>query len=454
MKMMKKITLVFVLYCLVFVNLWSQDAKEDFYFDAIVFKSEKQNDNDDSNSENSSDNNSNSNDNSARIDIYAAIPNERLSFIKLDNTYRASFELTITISDVENNRIVTRRFARNVIANSFLESQGNNAEFSHIQEQVYIAPGNYRIRAVLRDVVAQREFEKSRMLTVINFSYFPFVASSIMLVSSIEENDGRYTISPHISDNIGNLLEGYFAFFEVYNSDDAKKVEVITEIMDSELNKTIYQNAISKNIANGTNQIYVRIPEGIAYGVKTNTIRVSFAEAKEAELLTSETPNNILAAAQRSIRCVSFLTNRIAADLPTAIRQMRYVASTKEINFINEAPNDAEKLRRFEAFWDAHDPTPHTKRNEAMEEYYHRIDLANKNFKSYSDGWLTDKGQVFIIFGSPQSTERNNRSRSDNRTFERRTYRNNRTFVFVDVSGFGDFRLYSPTMITDKYRYE
>jgi len=446
---MKKLTiLIITFYCSIFTNLWTQEPKEDFYFDAIVFKNFF-NDND------SNDNNSN---NSARIDIYVAIPNERLSFTQInsnnDNIYRASYELTITISDVENNRVVTRRFTRNVVANSFLESQGSNAEFSHIQEQIYIAPGNYRIRAVLRDVIAQREFEKSRMITVINFSQFPFVASSIMLVSSIEENAGKYTISPHISDNIGNLLEGYFAFLEVYNSDDAKKIKVITEIKDNELNRTIYSDTITKNIANGTNQIYVRIPEGIIYGVKTNMIRISFVETVEAEFLTNETQNNILAAAQRSIRCVSFLTNRIAADLPTAIRQMRYVASTREINFINEAPNDAEKLRRFEAFWDALDPTPHTKRNEAMEEYYHRIDFANKNFKSYAEGWLTDRGQVFIVFGQPQSIDRNNRSMADNRTFERWTYRNNRSFIFVDVSGFGDFRLYSPTMISDKYRYE
>ena len=432
---MKKIIFL-IIYCVVVVNIFAQNHNpiEDFYFDAIVFKGEKQD--------------------SARIDIYAAIPNERLNFVRFEDKFRASFELTITITNTENNAVISRQFARNVIANSFLEARGNNAEFFPVKEQIYVTPGNYRIRAVLRDVTAGREFEKSRMITVIHFENFPFVASSIMLVSSIEENNGRYKITPHISDNVGNLFDDYFAFLEVYNSNNEKKVNVITEIMDNGANRIIYSDTVAKNINNGTNQIYIRIPSGINYGSNTNILRMTFVEAGETGSLTSEIQNNILAVAQRTIRSLSFLSNRITSDLGTAIKQMRYVATTREINFINEAPNEAEKLRRFEEFWAALDPTPNTRRNEAMEEYFNRIDFANRNFKSHFEGWLTDKGQVFIIFGPPQNIERTNRSMADNRTFERWSYRNNRQFVFVDVSGFGDFRLHSPRMVSEKFVFE
>jgi GWxTD domain-containing protein len=163
----------------------------------------------------------------------------------------------------------------------------------------------------------------------------------------------------------------------------------------------------------------------------------------------------ILTASERSVKAVTFMSNRIASDIDLAVRQLRYVARTKELDYINEGQNEAEKLERFEQFWQELDPTPHTKRNEAMEEYYQRIDFANKNFKSYAEGWLTDKGQVFIIYGMPTNVEQTNKSQSDLRTFEEWTYMNNRIFVFLDISGFGtNFRLYSPSMISDKYIYE
>jgi GWxTD domain-containing protein len=320
-----------------------------------------------------------------------------------------------------------------------------------------LIPGNYKIKATVRDVIAQREFEKNRMITVINFSSFPFAMSSLMLVSSIEENNGKYLISPHITDNIGNLSEGYFVFFEVYNAGDEKNVTVVAEVNDED--KTIFSEKSNKTIIAGTNQIYIRIPSGVQYGLKNNILKLSIFESQGNSLTVTYADNSYsnetcLAAAQRSIKCISFLSNRITSDLKNAIRQMRYVASSDEIDFINEAPNEAEKVKRLEDFWNKLDPTPNTKKNEAMEEYYFRIDYANKNFKAHSEGWLTDKGQIFIVFGMPMNVERTNRGYSDNRTYEQWIYANNRIFIFLDTSGFGDFRLYNPKIVTDKYQYE
>jgi hypothetical protein len=88
-----------------------------------------------------------------------------------------------------------------------------------------------------------------------------------------------------------------------------------------------------------------------------------------------------------------------------------------------------------------------------MEEYYNRIDYANNNFKAYTEGWLTDKGNVFVVYGKPNNIDRTNNSFADNRTYERWTYANNRVFIFLDESGVGDSRLHSPSIVTEKYIY-
>lgn len=428
-----KYILFFFISALTSLNLLSQYSnpnKENFYFDAIVFKGE------------SSD--------SSRVDIYLVVPNERLNFLQTSSQYSASFEIIINILDSLNSRVLHRKFDRNVIVDSYSEAQGGKAEFSQILEQVYLLPGSYKINVTLRDLISQREFEKSRALKVIDFSSFPFTMSALMLVSSIEENNRQYLISPHISDNIGMLTDGYFTFFEIYNSGKERNIDIFTEIKEAETSKVVFNDKTTKTIHNGVNQVYIRIPNKINYGPKTNLLRIYCSESSEMSIVSSP---NILAGAERSIKNISFLSDRIATDLPTAIKQMRYVATSKEIDFINEATDNAEKLKRFENFWREFDPTPYTERNEALEEYYARIDYANKNFKAYSEGWLTDKGHVFIVFGPPINVERNNKSYSDNRTYEQWTYSNNRVFIFIDVSGFGDFRLYNPTIVTDKYRY-
>ncbi|MBL7976081.1 MAG: GWxTD domain-containing protein, partial [Candidatus Kapabacteria bacterium] len=101
------------------------------------------------------------------------------------------------------------------------------------------------------------------------------------------------------------------------------------------------------------------------------------------------------------------------------------------------------------------DPSPNTIRNEAFEEYYARVDYANKNYRSYNDGWLTDMGMIHIVLGAPSTSDRRVNT-YDGRTSITWTYSgSNRRFVFIDNTGFGDYRLSpsTPFPMSEKYKY-
>jgi GWxTD domain-containing protein len=118
---------------------------------------------------------------------------------------------------------------------------------------------------------------------------------------------------------------------------------------------------------------------------------------------------------------------------------------------LRKAKTTPEKEKRFIEFWKKKDPSPNTPRNELMVEYYNRIRIANERYSHYTDGWRTDMGMVFIIYGNPSNVDRH--------PFENQTkpyevwdyYDINRQFVFVDDSGFGDYRLITP--IYDDFRF-
>ncbi len=60
-----------------------------------------------------------------------------------------------------------------------------------------------------------------------------------------------------------------------------------------------------------------------------------------------------------------------------------------------------------------------------MRSYFNRVELANLYFSSYKEGWKTDKGMIFIIFGLPDEI----RKTSQNEIWY---YKNTRTkFVFI-----------------------
>jgi len=93
-------------------------------------------------------------------------------------------------------------------------------------------------------------------------------------------------------------------------------------------------------------------------------------------------------------------------------------------------------------YWQKNDPTPNTKYNELMNEFYQRIDYADKHFQTISgnDGLKTDRGKTYIKYGQPDKIERD--TNNDDHVVESWYYNNpKRTFVFIDIDGTGKFNL-------------
>jgi len=89
------------------------------------------------------------------------------------------------------------------------------------------------------------------------------------------------------------------------------------------------------------------------------------------------------------------------------------------------------------------DPNQETQKNELMDEYFLRVNYANENFSTLSvDGWLTDRGRIFIKFGQPDDIERHP-FEIDSVPYEVwRYYSVRKIFVFIDRTGFGDYYLH------------
>lgn len=91
--------------------------------------------------------------------------------------------------------------------------------------------------------------------------------------------------------------------------------------------------------------------------------------------------------------------------LPQADRdflsEVRYLISKQERKVFYSL--GAEERGRFiEEFWKKRDPSPSTEENEFRDEYYRRIDYANRVFREGTSGWTTDRGRAYILLGEPE----------------------------------------------------
>lgn len=98
-------------------------------------------------------------------------------------------------------------------------------------------------------------------------------------------------------------------------------------------------------------------------------------------------------------------------------------------------------------FWQSRDPSPGTVRNEAREQFYSRIDEANRRFteggRARTPGWRTDRGRISIVYGEPsEQLDRRVSSGTAPPYLVWRTERGkSRYYIFADRTGIGNYKL-------------
>ncbi len=85
------------------------------------------------------------------------------------------------------------------------------------------------------------------------------------------------------------------------------------------------------------------------------------------------------------------------------ISKVRYIIKKHEKKAYYNLTTAEEREDFVEDFWKKRDPDPSTEENEYKEEYYDLIEQANHLFKDEKkQGWLTDRGRVYILLGPPE----------------------------------------------------
>lgn len=418
--------LTVLLFTVLPFNLTS--AEENYFLDAVVFGSKDSSD--------------------ARVDVYVVIPYQLLTFETVNDKFIANVELNINITDKDNKKVTYKNLQKTIEAANYNSSQGAKAEFVKFFYTFALDNGTYTVVANVKDGFSSNTYERKREVSVIEFGKFSLSLSGIMLLSQIEEVSGKYKITPFLSDNIGVLNNHFFAFFEVYNQNEEKEIKLGYKLLQNE-NIIKESELVNANIPVGTKQSFLKIDLSDLSLSGEYILQIIAYDGS----ITAPDKNSILAITQRSIKYDESLNFYVDANIDEAIRMMRYVANENELDGLKSIKNEAEKKEKFYLYWKELDPSPNTAFNEAMSEYYQRIKYANEQFKSYTEGWLTDMGMVYIVMGPPQQAEQQE-TFGNNIQYRLWRYLNNRTFLFADKNGFGNYRLERPYLFNEKYRYK
>lgn len=104
---------------------------------------------------------------------------------------------------------------------------------------------------------------------------------------------------------------------------------------------------------------------------------------------------------------VNWLNMPLSLENPDyAVEMMYYILTDEEFELMDKGEK-TDKISKISEYWKSLDPTPETIYNEAMVEYFSRVDFAYFNYQTIKekDGAKTQRGKIYILYGKPDEVQ-------------------------------------------------
>lgn len=364
---------------------------------------------------------------SVEVIIKTKVPFDVLQFIKIDDAFSAKYELSVLIVDENEEKCASKIWEQTLQTESYAET--NSQQLFDINEVSFsLVPGKYTLIIAVLDLDTKKKNIRKETVEISDFYKQSFALSNINIIEQEFTNEqGVVNKISSIDGTVSDTSPEFTISFDILSDGGRAKITYKIFSIDG---KVIFKETVLDTLTAGIcHKRYNISRENLKYSKYKIAVTVEMGNEKVSR--------------DRIFQLRWLGMSKLIDDLDLAIEQVKYIASGKDIKKIKKA-SDEDKKEKFIKFWKHLDPTPGTEENELMNEYYRRVRYANEHFSGFLEGWKTDMGMIFILFGPPDDIERYP-FELDSKPFEVWYYYNiNRTFIFVDETGFGDYRLSEP----------
>jgi GWxTD domain-containing protein len=373
-----------------------------------------------------------------RTDVFIRVPYSNIQFVKSPEGFLARYSITLTIYDEDEDNIIVEKMWNEKITVTEFEQAISTKNYNYSYKSFELEPETYVLRCEVVDKDSKKNFVISMLNNVPEFNAELSLSDIILVSDKVQGKNGPMLI-PSVSNRVTSNDSTLYFFYEVY-SDTARSIDAKYTLLNKD-EEEVYFTRMKVNLAKGSNFIEHEITN-LTFALGDYHLTVELEE--NGEVISRK-------AAKKLVSHIYGFPSSIT-DLELAVDQMTYIANSQEMDYILEGDTYEEKLKRFKEFWKSKDPNPKTEENAVLVEYFRRVEYANAHFKHYFDGWKTDMGMVYIVLGPPSNVERHP-FEYNSKPYEIWDYYDiNKRFVFIDQTGFGDYRLLDQ-QLGDWYRY-
>ena len=135
-------------------------------------------------------------------------------------------------------------------------------------------------------------------------------------------------------------------------------------------------------------------------------------------------------------------------EIDDLFTKSKYIASVPEQDKYKAISTVEAKREFIYTFWKARDENPSDERNQHYLNYVKRLEDCNARFSALGkEGWKTDRGRVYLVYGEPSEIERfpNQIETKPYEIWRYESIEGGVIFIFGDITGFSDYQLLHST---------
>jgi len=352
------------------------------------------------------------------IDLTINIVKGSLIYRTRDEIYSADYELLIQVVQIVNRErvLIQNRSTTKTIS----ESDPNiisSGEVIRYQERIPLMPGQYEVIVGIKDVSSGNQTVRRAETTIPDPESDKIDVTSVVLLG--KNNADALGFTPITTYFIPARYDSLKFQFQVTRPDLSEDTRVLMELF-SFVSDTLPAREISG----------IQYPQGsIGFrGIDYNrTIKIEETE----RILRFETGsilieyiipvlpsanyrfevhiNKNLESTEKAYKAREFFISSSrnfpnVQSIPEFAAPLVYLMNNREYNALKSIGGLDTLKHEVDRFWLSGIQNLNRTR-QVMELYYTRVEQANKQFSNYKEGWKTDMGMIFILFGPPMYVE-------------------------------------------------
>lgn len=402
------------------------------------------------------------------LEVYLMIQRNALKFVPAGEDYQALARISLRLYSPDSLLSTTSW--------EIVDKVKDPAELTPRQKLPDIAafnlpPGKFRLQGEIEDLNRDTTYAKALNIDLSAYSDTVLQISNLEFATQIERTEdvnkfykNGFRVIPNPERLYGTALPMLYFYSEIYNFEDTTGEFTVDRIILDSSRKEVKRLPVKVHKKVGSSAVEVdgfsiaSLPSGTYY------LKVIVADADNGDSASAESkffifrPGDFsrerVAARAESDQADSEILIYNDAQLSDAVEEIKYLLSDSEWRSIGALNKDGQKQFLIR-FWRERDSNPETPVNEFRNIFISRKNYCNEKFGVLDkEGWKTDRGRVYILYGRPDDIEYHTHD-LDTRPYEIWHYdslEGGVIFVFVDRNGYGDYRLMHSTKNGEIYR--